>query len=630
MEPNQQPKATEAKPNPAAKPEAAPTASPAWTLSAIAGAFCLILAVFLAVNHFQKRASDPLNSNELAALKAELSRNPTNDQLKQRIRATDYRLRSNFDRHQARYAVGAWLLAGGMAVFVVSIKTATHRKKLPRPVKKVRVPGDASRAATRASWAVGGLGAVVGGLALVVSMHSETNLTERPSAKLATTDQPASSPETIASAAVTTPATQAPHPTDGHASTAQPAPAPTTPLPTADEIKKNWPRFRGPGGNGVSAYTNYPTNWNVATGEGILWKVEVPIPGPNSAVLWGDRLFLAGATAKKREVYCYDALSGKLLWQKPVDVPSTANQEPPTVMEDSGGFAPSTVATDGRRVYAIFATGDVGAFDFNGVLVWAVSLGKPDNSYGHSSSLEIYQDRLIVQYDQGNAKDLKSKVLALNTLTGQIAWTSQPRPVPNSWATPILIDTGTRQQIITCANPWVIAYDPAKGDEIWRAKVLYGEVTPSPIFGNGLVFAAIEGEKLSAIRPDGAGDVTKTHVAWSFDEGLPEIPSPLCDGKRVYLLTSGGTLTCVDAQSGKKLWDKELELGFKSSPGLAGDRIYLFSDKSTVVQVQAGNEFKELARCEMGEEFLSSPSFADGRLYIRGKKTLFCIGQKAK
>ncbi len=612
-----------------AKPGPAPAPSRGKALAGVVGAFCLILGGLLVANHFQKRAYDPLNAPELAKLKLELIRNPTNDVLKQQIRALDYRRRSDFERHQTRNWLGAWLLLGGTGVFLFAFKTATQRKKLPRPAKKTQAIGEAGRAAVRASWAVGGLGVVVGGLGLAVSLSSETNLSDRliPSSTVASESIPA--PITVA-AATAPGAPDAPTSPAPTGQVSQPQPAPTMPFPTSEEINKNWPRFRGPGGNGVSAYTNYPANWNVATGEGILWKTEVPISGPNSAVIWGDRVFLTGATAKRREVYCYDAASGKLLWQKPVEVPSSANQEPPTVVEDSGGFAPSTAATDGRRVYAIFATGDVAAFDFQGNKAWAINLGKPDNSYGHAASLALYQDRLIVQFDQGTAKDQKSKVLALNTLTGQVTWTSPVRPVPNSWSTPIVIDLGQRQQIVTCANPWVIAYDPANGSEIWRAKALYGEVTPSPIFANGLVFAGIEGEKFSAIRPDGAGDVTTNHVVWSVDDGLPDIPSPLCDGKRVYLLTSGGTLTCLDAQSGKKLWDHELELGFKSSPGLAGDRIYLFSDKSTVVQVQAGPEFKELARCEMGEEFLSSPSFADGRLLIRGKKTLFCIGQKTK
>ncbi len=566
------------------------------------GAFCLLMSLLLMINHFQSRAVDPLSSTGLTALKVSLAQNPGDEKIKQEIRVLDLRLRQEFNRRLALGDQARWLLFGGMAVFLLAIKSATYRNKMPRPPKKIITPEMESRSATQARWAVGLLGTGVGISAWVLSLHSETNL-----AGLA---KPSGAPVETAS-----PATPEP-------------PPPSTPFPSADEIKANWPRFRGPSGSGVANFTNLPPTWNVATGEGILWKAVVPISGPHSPILWGNRLFLAGANARKREVYCYEAATGKLLWQKPVEAPAGTNSEPPTVMEDSGGYVPATPATDGRRVYAIYATGDVGALDFKGNQVWAVNLGRPDNSYGHSTSLELYQNRLIIQYDQGTGKDGKSKVLALDTLTGQVVWQSPIRPVPNSWSTPILVHTGQRDLIITCANPWVMAYEPEKGTEIWRSKSMYGEVTPSPIFANGLVLTAIEGEKLSAIRPDGAGDVTKTHVVWTAEDGLPEICSPLSDGKYVYLLTSSGLLTCYDLQNGKKKYEHDFELSFKSSPGLCGDRIYLFSDKGVAIQVQAGPEFKELARSEMGQEIMSSPAFADGRLYIRAKQHLFCIGAK--
>ena len=571
-------------------------------LALVAGVFCLLLGLLLIVSRFQSRAYDPLNSVELTKLKAALAKQPQDEQLIKQIRALDLKLRQQLDRHQRLMNQGGWLLLGGALVFLFSIKQATYRKKLPRPPKRKIDMATTSRTLKQASWSVAVFGLVTGGAAWILSSHPETSLARLSAASPATTE---------------------PKPTD---SWLQPA----TPYPTVDEWQRNWPRFRGPNGSGVAAYTNYPASWNTQTGENILWKVKVPVPGPSSPVVWANRLFITSATAKQREVSCYDTASGKLLWRKTVgDVPGT-DPEPPTVMEDSGGYAPSTPATDGRRVYAMYANGDVAAFDYNGQAVWAINLGKLDNSYGHSTSLAQYQDRLIIQLDQGGPKDGKSKVLALDTATGKIAWQSAVRPVPNSWSTPIVIHTGQKEQLITCANPWVIAYNPADGAELWRAQTLYGEVTPSPIFAGGFVLTVNEGEKLSALRPDGAGDVTKTHVAWTADEGLPDICSPVSDGQRVYLLTSGGTLTCYELASGKKLWDKEFEIGFKSSPSSAGNRLYLFSDTGTAIQVQTGSEFQELGRSEMGEEIMASPAFADGRFFVRAKETLFCIGSKGK
>jgi outer membrane protein assembly factor BamB len=200
--------------------------------------------------------------------------------------------------------------------------------------------------------------------------------------------------------------------------------------------------------------------------------------------------------------------------------------------------------------------------------------------------------------------------------------------VPNSWATPIVIQVGERAQVITAAKPWVIAYDQANGTELWRAKVLQGEVAPSPIFAAGYVLTVNEGAQLSALRPDGSGDVTKSHLAWSADEGLPDICSPLSDGQRVYLLGTYGAFTCYDATTGKKLFDKELELEFNASPCLAGDRLYLFSEKGTTLILAAGPEFKELGRAELEEGIRATPAFVNDRIYVRAKAHLYCLGPK--
>ncbi len=571
--------------------------------AAVAGVFCAVIAALMLVNHLQSRAFDPLTSPELKRLKVSLLQNPSDEALKKQVRAADFDLRRKYSRHLLLTERGGWLLIAGAAVFLFAIQSAIYRRKLPKTQKVEHTHETKDHAAATARLAVAMAGVVLGGAAWALAAYSTSHLPTRAAKTAAAAETAAAVPE--------------------------PA-APTTPFPTAEELKKNWPRFRGPGGAGISAFANEPTTWNAKTGENILWKAPVPIIGPNSPVLWGNRVFLCGATEKKREVYCYDAATGQMLWQKAVgDIPGT-DPEAPTVMDD-GGFAPSTVATDGRRVYAIFANADVVAFDYKGNRVWARNLGKFEDGYGHACSLEQYHDRLLLQLDQGTGKDGKSKIVALDTATGNTVWESAPRPISGSWASPILINTGQRELFVTVGKPLVIAYDPATGKELWRAETLSGEVTPSPIFGAGFVFTAMEGEKLAAIKPDGSGDVTKTHVAWSAEDGLPDISSPLCDGKRVYLATSGGTITCYDAAKGKKLWEKELDnVSFKSSAGLAGDKVYLFSDKGTCLILQAGDTYKELGRAELGEEVLASPAFADGCLYIRGKKTLFCIGNKAK
>jgi outer membrane protein assembly factor BamB len=565
----------------------------------VAGIYCLALSVLLSLNLMQGVSDDPLRSQDLAAMKSALVRRPADENLKQRIRALDLELRSKHATQQAKASWGGWLLLGGGIVFLAALKSATYRKKLPRPAQPGLDYERANAAIKQGQGAIGVLTAVLVGNALYFAMNASSSLSDKTLAA-------AKSPEPATAAAA--------------------APAPTTPFPTPEELNRNWPRFRGPNGAGIAS-SNIVTSFNPQSGDNILWKTTLPLFGPNSPVIWDNRVFLTGSSAKRREVYCLDSGSGKILWQQAVETQESP-KEPPSVMEETGGYSPSTAAVDGRRVYAMFANGDVAAFDYQGKQVWARSLGKPDNSYGHATSLEMYQDRLLIQFDQGNGKDGKSKLLALNTATGQTAWESQSRPVPNSWSTPLVIQAGAKPQIITCANPWVIAYDPTNGSEIWRAKALYGEVTPSPIFAGGLVLAVMEGEKLSAIKPDGTGDVSKTHVAWSTEDGLPDICSPLSDGQRVYLLTSSGTVTCYQLADGKKLWEKELDLSFHSSPSLVGDRLWLITDQGLLIQAAAAPEFKELSRTDLGDEVLASPAFAEGKAFIRGKKQLIAVGKK--
>jgi outer membrane protein assembly factor BamB len=393
---------------------------------------------------------------------------------------------------------------------------------------------------------------------------------------------------------------------------------------TMDDVAKNWASFRGPNGAGISAYTNVPSRWDGKTSKGILWKTKIPLPGNNSPVVWGDRIFLSGADPNNRQVFCFDTSTGGLLWKGDVLGLPKSNEEPLEMSEETG-FAAPTVATDGRRVYAIFPTGDVGCFDFKGKKVWEKNLGRPDNSYGYASSLAMYQNLVLIQYDQGGVEDNKSELIALDGFSGRIAWQTK-RPVGNSWSSPIVVSIGEHFQVITCADPWVIAYNPADGAELWRAKCLSGDIAPSPIYANGLVFVIQPYSKLVAIKTDGKGDVTKTHIAWVSEEGGPDICSPVSNGKLIFLLATEGLLECYNVSDGKKVWEQDLKEHFLASPSLVGNKLYLLSEKGVMYIAEAGSEYKQLAKCDLGEKCYASPAFTDGRIYIRGIKNLYCIG----
>jgi outer membrane protein assembly factor BamB len=557
----------------------------AVTTAVICATFSLVVFVLIVANYVMGRLIDAKQEIRLENMKIELRENPDNKQLLSEIRDLDLQFRQNRIRRLDRSRKGGYLLFGGVVILLISLRYAdTFRKKLPAPRVLSNGTDEHLRQATQARWSVAAGVAILGLGALLFAMSAHIDFGEI-----------------------------------GEASAS---------YPSMEQISGNWPSFRGPDGSGVSVYTNIPADWNGKTGQGILWKTKVPLPGNNSPVIWKDRVFLSGGDPNELQVFCFNAASGALLWKG--DVPRItlkSDEEPFEVMEDTG-FASPTVVTDGRRVYAIFATGDIGCFDFNGKNIWNKSLGIPDSSYGYASSLAIYRNLVLIQYDQGGIEDEKSRLIALDGFTGQTVWETK-RPVPNSWSSPIVTKIGDQFQLLTCGDPWVISYDPSNGTELWRVECLAGDIAPSPIYSNGLVFAIESYTMLVAIRPDGRGDVTKTHIAWSVDEGTPDICSPVSNGELIYLLTTEGLLLCYKVADGKKLWEQDLRDDFLASPSLVGDNLYLLSIKGVMYIIKAGPEYKELTKCELGEECHASPAFADGRIYIRGRENLYCIEEKA-
>lgn len=554
----------------------------------VAAVFSVLVLALLVVNFALSRNADPLTPAKLTALKTQLVQDPTNTLLQQQIRQEDAQLRRHFFRSTAFAQFGGYLLLGGLAVFLLAAKGAKHyRKKLPNPKTYSGEDAALTRVLGRQSVAIAG--AFTGGLLLVGVVLAMSN--------------PA-----------------------GYAGAGN-KPAEAVYFPSAEELAKNWPRFRGPSGVGIVPTGEWPKKWDGAKGTNIVWKTAVPLPGENSPVVWGDRIFLSGADEHQREVYCFDAAAGKLLWKQPVNDLSCADQTPLTVMEDTGYAAP-TMAVDGKRAFAMFANGDLACFDFTGKRLWAQNLGRPANTYGHATSLATYQNRLLVQFDQGmDASEGKSALFALDAASGSTSWKRQ-RAVPNSWATPIIINDGKRDELITCANPFVIAYDPTSGDELWRAECLGGDVAPSPVFAGGVLFVCNTTANLAAIRPDGTGDVTKTHVAWMSQEGLPDLVSPLSNGKWVLTVMSDGTLTCFDAKKGAKRWEHQLAGMVRSSPTLVGKNVYLLDDQGIMHILTVDGGFKEVGAAALGEKANTTPAFVNGRIYIRGKENLFCIGTK--
>jgi len=556
-----------------------------------AGVFSTLVATLMLLSYLRHRPLSedvtPVDTAELLALKAQLAQQPKDEALKEQLRQLDLKVRRDYFQAWAFADRGKYLLLVGVVALVGALKMAAScRHEPPRVPTKQPNKDTHRRELMWGRWAVTGLAA---GLAAGVWA-----LATAPTIRLATDEQEA----TVAAV-------------NGHVESAE-----------------NWPRFRGPQGSGVSPYGQTPTHWDGATGRNVLWKTPVPMVGQSSPVEWHHRPFLSGGNAERQQVYCYDADAGRLLWQKNVTVPTQQKQQPDEeieIMEDTGYAAP-TMAVDAKRAYAIFANGDVAAFDFAGKQLWGRNLGTPENAYGYASSLELHEGLLLIQYDQGQEDDDKSKMIALKGPTGETAWETV-RPVANAWTSPTVVETGKGKQLVTVSTPWVIAYNPDDGTELWRANCMGYDVAPSPIVAAGLLLAVQPYDRMIAIDPNGAGDVTESHVAYTVDENMPDICSPVSDGRRVYLLTTEGTLSCYEAATGEPLWKHDFETEFHGSPTLADGRLYVPSLEGTMIILQPGDTFKEIGRAQLGEKTSCSPAFLTGRIYIRGEKNLYCIGE---
>jgi outer membrane protein assembly factor BamB len=206
------------------------------------------------------------------------------------------------------------------------------------------------------------------------------------------------------------------------------------------------------------------------------------------------------------------------------------------------------------------------------------------------------------------------------------------RLVGASWSTPIIIEAAGKPQVITLGLPWIISYSAPDGAELWRAKSLEGEITPSPVFDNGLLYVVDPGMyQLLALRPDGSGDVTKTSEIWRVDGDMPDITTPVSGGDLLFTLTSDGTLSCFDTVAGGEIWSESVEADgeFQASPSLGGDVLLLVSTAGDLIAVEAANKFGELWRTQLDDEVYASPAFANGQMYLRGNKSVWCFGSDA-
>jgi outer membrane protein assembly factor BamB len=378
--------------------------------------------------------------------------------------------------------------------------------------------------------------------------------------------------------------------------------------------KTNWPAFRGQDSRGIAGGSDYPTEWDAASGKNIAWKLEVPGSGKSSPVIWGDKIFITSAREKICEVYCINKKDGKILWTGTAsDISGEPTELPRT--DPEAGLAVSTVATNGKAVFAVFANGNLVCFDMDGAKKWAKNIGIPESSYGYSSSLLIYENMLLLQYDSNT----KISLLGFDPESGEQKWETL-RTGHAVWSSPVLANFNGTAQLIINGNPNVSSFDPLTGKVLWEIECLSGDVAPSVAVNSSLIYAVTDYARLAAIKPG-----TTPVITWEDNAYTPDVSSPVATDKYLFLATGNGDAACYNAEKGDTAWTHYFQDSFYASPIVADEKVYYLDRSGKMHIVDADGTFKLIGEAEIGEATDCSPAFSDKSIYIRGRKNLFCI-----
>jgi outer membrane protein assembly factor BamB len=397
---------------------------------------------------------------------------------------------------------------------------------------------------------------------------------------------------------------------------------------------ENWPAWRGPLANGVTAEKGLPTKWS--TEQNIAWKLPVPSRSGATPIIWNNHIFLNVATAMKTgdlELWAVDKTKGVALWKRPLG--GGNNQQMKQNMS-----SPSPV-TDGTNVWVMTGTGILKAFDFKGNELWMRDIQKEYGAFGlnwgYASSPLLHQGALYIQVLHGMKTDDPSYVMKVDGKTGKTVWkvdrpTNAVSESPDSYTTPLLVRAG--KEIAVTGGDIVTGHDPATGKELWRANGLnptkdpYYRIVASPVMAGGLIIAPTRNRPMLAVKPGGSGDVTTTHKVWSFDLG-PDVPTPVSDGKLLYVVRDNGVVHALDVTTGAVVWGPErLKTGaYSASPMLSEGNIYVTSENEGLTTVfKAGPKFEVIAENPLDDYCLASPAVSGGQIFIRTEKFLWAIG----
>ncbi|MBL8232001.1 MAG: PQQ-binding-like beta-propeller repeat protein [Bryobacterales bacterium] len=402
-------------------------------------------------------------------------------------------------------------------------------------------------------------------------------------------------------------------------------------------LAADWPQWRGPERTGVSAETNLPTKWSET--ENITWKLAMPMWTGATPIIWREKIFLNVAEDEdKLALWCVDRSNGNVIWKRPM---GSGNRK----ARKQNMSSPSPV-TDGKYVWALTGTGILKAVDMDGKELWMRDIqkeyGRFGLNHGYASSALLHEDSLYIQVLHGMTTDDPSYVMRLNKMTGKNVWrverpTDAQRESPDSYTTPTLVRVGKSLELVITGGDVITGHDLATGKELWRGTGFNPEgnqfhrIIASPVAVGDLVVAPTRIRPMMAFRGGGRGDVTSSHRVWTNNNG-PDVPTPVTDGKLLWVVNDRGIAYCLDFQTGKEVWGPErIRAGtYSASPVLADGKIYITNEDGVTTVFRASDKFEVLAENVINDYVLSSIAVSDGQLFLRTQKFLYCIGQRRK
>ena len=402
-------------------------------------------------------------------------------------------------------------------------------------------------------------------------------------------------------------------------------------LITCDVIRgENWPRFRGPSGQGISSETDLPVTWS--KDENIKWTSDLPGQGWSSPIVFKDHIFLTAATEEgvSCRVICINRKDGSIAWSKEV------HRQKPGPMRKQNSYATPTPVTDGKLVYSVFYDGTVIAVDFLGNIVWKNNEVRFFSLHGLGASPILANGQIIMPFDGSSREETqvgwkvpweKAVILSLDADDGSVRWKGSRGKSRVGHVTPILVDDD--KQLISAGGDRVQGFDPNTGERIWSIYSQGEGVTPSPVVGDGLLYTSsgFEAPTLRAVRLGGKGEVTNSHIAWEQKNGVAALASLLYVKPYLYSISRDNILHCLDAATGDIVWRERLTGTYSASPIYADGRIYILSAEGETLVLRPGAKYDEIARNDISDTCNASMAISQGNFYIRSAKKLYCIGK---